>query len=349
MGFALYWFGITFSVYSTLDIFSRFGMEAAEASASVNSPYRTICLVFSKILLLFYTMIVLYNREKFRYYGNQILFICYVIIPVAALGILMVLTRTMIDLYYIEPETARKIIYIAVCICAMFVLILVLSVSASKRQEKEREVQRLNDMIEIQKQSLENYVSGERALYKQKHELEHKFYSIRYLLEQNRISEGMEVFRETIDGLCGNAKNMTVSGNIIDTVITNKEKKYASSHISLEKTIAVGGEEKIDLVDLCILIGNLVENAMEAAGKSEAKRVRIEVKEQYECLYILVCNTFSGMDSDVRNLLSKKKEIQKHGFGIQSVKEVVSRYQGEFQTSYEGEWFYARAAIYYQI
>lgn len=349
MGFALYWFGISFSVYGVLYVFSRVSLEAAEVSASVNSPYRTVCLIFSKIVLLFYIIIVLYNKEKFRYYRNHFFFICYMIIPVAALGILMMLIRMMIDLYYIEPEAASKIIYIGICICAMFVLILVLSVSVSKKQEKEREVQRLNDMIEVQKQSLENYVSKERELYRQKHELEHKFYSVKYLLEQNRISEGVEVFRETIDGLCGNAENMTISGNIIDTVISNKEKKYASSLINLEKKIEVGGEEKLDMVDLCILVGNLIENAMEAADKSEAKQVRIEVKERLNSIGIFVRNTFSESDSDVKSLLSKKKEIWKHGFGIQSVKEIVSRYHGEFETYYEGEWFYAQVIIYYQI
>lgn len=349
MGFALYWFGISFSVYGVLYVFSRFSIEAAEASASVNSPYRTICLIFSKIVLLLYIIIVLHNKEKFRYYRNHLFFICYMIIPVAALGILMMLIRTMIDLYYIEPETASKIIYIGIYICAMFVLILILSVSVSKKQEKEREVQRLNDMIEVQKQSLENYVSKERELYRQKHELEHKFYSVKYLLEQSRISEGMKVFRETIDGLYGNAENMTISGNIIDTVINNKEKKYISSHIDLEKKIEVGSEEKLDMVDLCILVGNLVENAMEAADKSETKQVRIEVKERLNSMGIFVRNTFSESDSDVKNLMSKKKEIWKHGFGLQSVKEIVSRYHGEFETCYEGEWFHAKVIIYYQI
>lgn len=349
MGFVLYWFGIAASVCSVLYIFSLFGTEAATASVSMDSPYRVECLIFSRILIFFYTVIVLRNIKKIKYYRNFIFLICYVIIPVAALGILLILIQTLIDLYYIEPETANKIIYIAICTCAMFVVILVLSVILSRQQEKEREVQRLNDMIKVQKQSLENYVSGERERHKQRHELEHKFYSIQYLLEQNRISEGLEVFRKTIDGLYGNAKNMTISENIIDTVIANKEKKYASNHICLEKKIEVGGEEKLDLVDLCILIGNLVENAMEAADKSEAKKVRIEVKERLNSLCIFVSNTFSEADSDVKNLLSKKKEISKHGFGIQSVKEIVNRYRGEFETCYEGEWFYVKVIIHYQI
>lgn len=349
MGFALYCFGLAVSVYSVIYVFYLFGIEAVTAPVSMDSPYRTACLVFSRILILLYTLIILHNRKKFRYYRNRIFLICYVIIPVAALGILTILIRTLIDLYYIEPETASKIIYIIICTCAMFILILVLSVNLSRQQEKEREVQRLNDMIEIQKQSLESYVSGERELHRQKHELEYKFYSVQYLLEQNRIAEGMEVFRETIDGLYGNARNMTISGNIIDTVISNKEKKYALSLIDLEKKIEVGSEEKLDLVDLCILVGNLVENAMEAADKSESKKVRIEVKERLNSMGIFVSNTFSASDSDVKNLLSKKKEIWKHGFGIQSVREIVSRYYGEFATYYEGEWFYAQVIIYYQI
>ncbi|MDE5933267.1 MAG: GHKL domain-containing protein, partial [Lachnospiraceae bacterium] len=349
MGFGLYWFGISSSAYITVYIFSLIESEAVTAMFSLESAYRVEGILLTRVLIVLYISIVLYNRKKFRYYHNYALFTCYVIIPVIVMGIFAILTRTLIDLYYIEPEIAGQIIYIAICICAMFILVLILSINVSRKQEKEREVQRLNDMIEVQKQSLESYVSGERERHKQRHELEHKFYTIQYLLEQNRISEGMDVLRETIDGLYGNAKNMTISGNIIDTVLANKEKKYASNHIIFEKEIKVGSEETLDLVDLCILIGNLVENAMEAADKSEAKKVRITVKERFNSLCIFVSNTFSETDSDVRNLRSKKKEIWKHGFGIQSVKEIVNRYHGEFECYYEGEWFYAKVIINYQI
>ncbi len=349
MGFGLYWFGIFSSAYITVYIFSLIESEAVTAMFSLDSAYRAEGILLTRILIALYISIILYNRKKFRYYHNQALFSCYVIIPVIVMGIFAILTRTLIDLYYIEPGIAGQIIYIAICICVMFIMVLILSINISRKQEKEREVQRLNDMIEVQKQSLENYVSGERERHKQRHELEHRFYSIQYLLEQNRISEGMEVFRETIDGLYGNTRNMTISGNIIDTVIANKEKKYASNRISLEKKIEVGSEEKLDLVDLCILIGNLVENAMEAADKSEARQVRIEIKERFNSLCIFVGNTYSEAESDVKNLRSKKKEIWKHGFGIQSVKEIVNRYQGEFETCYKGEWFYAKVIIHYQI
>ena len=62
MGFALYWFGLDFSVIIMLYIFSQYSIEVVEASTSVNAPYRIVCLIFSRILILVYTVIVLYNR-----------------------------------------------------------------------------------------------------------------------------------------------------------------------------------------------------------------------------------------------------------------------------------------------
>lgn len=159
----------------------------------------------------------------------------------------------------------------------------------------------------------------------------------------------MEVLQKMIGGMCGTAGSVTISENIIDTVIDNKQRKYAKFDIDIQKKVVIKTGEKMELEDLCILTGNLVENALEAAVRSKERKVRIDVREQYECLHLMISNTFSPAESDVENFLTKKKDAGMHGFGRKSIKEIVNKYRGTMETGHEGSWFYTEVMIYYQI
>ena len=348
-GFALYWFGISSSSYLTAYLLYIVDTEAVLAIFSPDSLYRTGGLLLSKSLLLLFVGGILYYRKRFRYYHNQILFCCYVVIPVIVLSIFMMVNRTIVDLYCQEPEIGGRIIYIVVGLCGMFLMILVLAADLSRRQQKEQEVLRLKEMVRIQKQSLQNYVKEEREQSKRKHELENQFFSVQFLISQGNFLKGMEVLQKMIGGMCGTAGSVTISENIIDTVIDNKQRKYAKFDIDIQKKVVIKTGEKMELEDLCILTGNLVENALEAAVRSKERKVRIDVREQYECLHLMISNTFSPAESDVENFLTKKKDAGMHGFGRKSIKEIVNKYRGTMETGHEGSWFYTEVMIYYQI
>ena len=140
-------------------------------------------------------------------------------------------------------------------------------------------------------------------------------------------------------------RDISISQNIVDTIITNIEKKYETEGICIKKEILFPDETIMELVDLCVLMGNLLDNAMEAAAKSTEKRVEIRVREEYNCLYLKISNTFSAESSDVNAFISKKAK-DRHGFGMRNIREIVKRYGGELITYNEGEWFYSDVVIY---
>ncbi|MBD5506897.1 MAG: sensor histidine kinase [Lachnospiraceae bacterium] len=206
-------------------------------------------------------------------------------------------------------------------------------------------MEKLSYMLVLQRESIEKFIGQERELYRLRHELEHKLFTVQYLFEKNQMEEGFRVLKQMIVELCGDAKDISVSQNIVETVITNIERKYEAEGIHIEKEILFPDETLMELVDLCILLGDLLDNAMEAAAKSTEKRIEISIREEYNCLYLKISNTFSVENSDVKAFISKK-ERGGHGFGMWNIQEIVKRYGGELITYDEGEWFYSNVVIY---
>lgn len=345
LGFALYISGLYFSSYLTVFVFSFSDSSMMLLFQERDIAYRAEILAPSKILLLLYIIIIIHFREKFRHHKQGISMLCYSILPIYILGFFIRSTDALTDLYKREPTHGKKMIGIMVGLHFIVIVAIYLSIHAARKAEEIYDVEKLNYMLELQRESLERFIRQEKELHKLKHELEHKLFSAQYLFEKEKKEEGFQIMKEMICELCGDARDISISQNIVDTIVMNIEKKYETEGIRIEKEILFPDETLMELVDLCILLGDLLDNAMEAAVRSTEKRVEISVREEYNCLYLKISNTFSAENSDVKSFKSKKGKGW-HGFGIWNVREIVKRYGGELITYDEDQWFYVDVIIY---
>lgn len=271
----------------------------------------------------------------------------YSVFPIFILAFFILLIGSLAELYRREPVLGIKMIGILAGMHFIGTVAIYLSVHAVKMAEEGYNVEKLSYMLMVQRESLEKFIGQEKEMYQMRHELEHKLYTVQYLFEKNRNEEGIQVMKEMICELCGEARDISISQNIVDTIVSNIEEKYITEGIRIQKEILFPDETIVELVDLCILLGNLLDNAMEAAVRSMEKRVEISVREEYNCLYIKISNTFSAENSDVKAFTSKK-EADGHGFGMRNIREIVGRYGGELITYDEEGWFYVGVVIYGQ-
>ena len=110
-------------------------------------------------------------------------------------------------------------------------------------------------------------------------------------------------------------------------------------HVDLPSQIAVPD------LDLCILVGNLLENALIACRYAQEKKIDLRFVTKHDTmLYILVTNSFDGQ---VRQEDGKYSSIRRNGFGrgLESIREIAERYGGTAQFSHEGNRFYSNASL----
>lgn len=194
--------------------------------------------------------------------------------------------------------------------------------------------------LEIIKQSQENL-----KLFR--HDMKNHVLSLRTLIEQNdhqRASDYLESVYTRID----NTNEFSKSGNPeIDSILNYKLNKAVSCGMKINISINVPEKLNIRPFDLSVIIGNLLDNAIEAAGKCEDSFINISIELDRNVLYICISNSYEGdLNYKSSNLETTKKDRENHGMGLRSVKQSLEKYNGAIKINHGARIFYVDVLIY---
>ena len=122
------------------------------------------------------------------------------------------------------------------------------------------------------------------------------------------------------------------TGNVmVDAILNSKLSLMKSRGIEVNAKAIVPKELAVSEIDLCALIGNLLDNAMEAVlrqPEESEKFVRVFIGILKEQLYVSVYNSTGGeIRKSGKRYVSVKKEAH-HGFGIDRIDRIVKKYNG---------------------
>jgi two-component system, LytTR family, sensor histidine kinase AgrC len=122
------------------------------------------------------------------------------------------------------------------------------------------------------------------------------------------------------------------TGNVmVDAILNSKISLANSKNIKVNAKVIVPSVLKVSEIDLCVVIGNLIDNATEACMKqaNEPERfIRIYIGILKEQLYISVSNSVGGEVRKIGKRYISTKDSASHGFGLMRVDKIVEKYSG---------------------
>ena len=185
-------------------------------------------------------------------------------------------------------------------------------------------------LIENQKMAYENLYSGQQEVRKIRHDLQNELAGILHQLENNQSEDAITHIKDKLDLLESNKNNLFSGYNAIDTLLKSKEKIASAKGISIESSIQLSDTVHIDTIDLFILLGNGLDNAIEATDKvnNHSKVITISAKNQGESLLIVIKNPVDNL-VDVTRIISTKNDFANHGFGVLQMQNLTKKYNGE--------------------
>jgi len=143
---------------------------------------------------------------------------------------------------------------------------------------------------------------------------------------------------------------------VINSLVSDYARKCKELDIEFIVTISIPPDYTVPNYEMCIVLGNLLENAVEACLKLEppraplrappgaplpadSRQIKLVLKPKGKQLILMVRNTFDGevvLDED--KIVSTKKG-NSGGIGLESVKAVVDRFGEMFRINYDNEFF----------
>lgn len=122
------------------------------------------------------------------------------------------------------------------------------------------------------------------------------------------------------------------TGNVmVDAILNSKLSLIKSKNIAVNAKATVPSEIKVSEIDLCVMIGNLLDNAMEAClrqPEEEHRFIRVFIGVLKNQLYISVSNSVGGEIKKSGKTYLSSKNSETHGFGLMRIDRLVSKYDG---------------------
>lgn len=186
--------------------------------------------------------------------------------------------------------------------------------------------------LQLESEYLNEIVQKQMQSSKAMHDLKNQLFAIKELVQRGNI-KGLKKIEEICNTVSAIQNLIYTNDKEVDALINSKAHTASLNRISLSCKCYFSGFGEIDKIDLCILIGNLLDNAIEACKKVDAERyISMSILQRANMVNILVVNPFVGEINNKDGVYSTSKEDKyAHGFGLNSVKSIVNKYDGDIK------------------
>ena len=179
-------------------------------------------------------------------------------------------------------------------------------------------------------------------------DINHKTHDLKRLLSalqfENDGSRKEELFNELNQAITIYDSQMRTGNDVLDAILANAWLKCNNSKIQWTCMADGNAVSFLEPVDMFLLLGNALDNAIESASTVEEKGKRfisVNIWERDSFSFIKIANICNEGTIIIDGGLPKttKKETANHGYGMKSIKNVIDAYHGCLNVSIQGNAF----------
>ncbi len=126
------------------------------------------------------------------------------------------------------------------------------------------------------------------------------------------------------------------NNKILDLILDKYSDLCKINNIELSTIIKTANLNFMNEMDLSSFLNNILSNAYESAISSQEKRIELSINK-IQGFDVLTCTNSCDNKPIIQNnsLLTSKKDKMLHGYGIKSIKNIVNKYNGNYEWSYD--------------
>lgn len=224
---------------------------------------------------------------------------------------------------------------------------LLLSISARERQSLQQHLlEKSNQMMEQNYKLMhEDILDNAKRL----HDFHHHLRVISTLAEQTGSDAVVQYVESLLEASYRESAMCHSQNDIIDAVINCSIVEAQKNQIQFDYEFFLSSKIAIAPMDLCAVLGNQIENAIEACQKISEERsryVRVTLSQRGGFFVSRVINSAAENPFSAEGkLVTRKKDETLHGLGIKSIQSTAEKYNGYVKNSYSDHAFTSEALM----
>ena len=202
-----------------------------------------------------------------------------------------------------------------------------------KQVEQGEQIRRQSEyerLLKSQVKHIDEILIKQDELRRVKHDMSNQLLAIQGYLK-NGDYEGSEAYiKSLLKTIEGNQSCIKTGNSALDAILSTKKALAESKGIECSMDIQIPRGLSIAPVDVCIIFGNALDNAIEACEriKDGKKRIQLFLVESENKLLCHLTNTAS-LDSITGAMKTSKDDQENHGFGLNNMRKSLAKYDSE--------------------
>ena len=268
---------------------------------------------------------------------------CVLIVIVFLISFVVIMLNHFVQLNYNVAEQHHKWLLLSnlgIIIINIVCYFMVIRLSRANSAKVEYELQMID--LNYKKQYAENIKSQHEEIRRIRHDMKQSYQVLQQFVVENKFDELAEYLPQICEQINKISSAVDTNHSIINAILNTKLSFAKSQGIkTLCSSVKQIHAEKIEEIDLCHLIGNMMDNAIEATLKissEKTKYVEVSITERNAMILITVRNSYEDVLID-EGLNTSKDNKANHGFGIKTIRKIAKKYQGSADFYIEGDLF----------
>lgn len=190
---------------------------------------------------------------------------------------------------------------------------------------------------ELEYQQTKMLIEEKDEFRKLKHDFSNLLSTTSGFIEIGKPEKALEIINSTQNDIQEISGVPVCSNETVNTILFIKQQQAEKLNIKFEININETAFLKIDDYSICRIMHNMIDNAINATSQTDKKSINIEIEINDDNFFIICVNPF---DKTYR-----KTKSEGHGYGINIIKEIAKKYNGNYSFSIENDFYKAKTEL----
>jgi hypothetical protein len=221
-------------------------------------------------------------------------------------------------------------------------------------ENNKEKLQFMQKQFQVQEEHYKEQEQRQYEINEFYHNMKNYLLAVEGYIDDEKYNEAKEKIKQANDSLYSESHSRIKTGNTcLDALLNAKMIKIQKGNIKFDYSVRIPHILSIDYIDLCIIIGNALDNSIEACEKIVIgiKKISLTCVQTGNYISIIIMNTTEknvGIGK-IHDCVTTKPDNGFHGYGLQSIRHIAERNKGNVIIEQQNNTFKLKIILYNEV